>query len=96
MLDMRWKGLERLIRMSQVSAQGDAIVLAFSRRENPTNARKPYLGSKIKRVAGRVVKIALASGTIDVLMMRMPSYRANGSGREECGRCEGRWSFTLR
>ena len=36
MLDMRWKGLERLIRMSQVSAQGDAIFLAFSRRENPT------------------------------------------------------------
>ena len=41
MLDMRWKGLERLIRMSQVSAQGDAVFLAFSRRENPT---KPYLG----------------------------------------------------
>ena len=53
MLDMRWKGLERLIRMSQVSAQGDAVFLAFSRRENPT---KPYLGSKINRVAGRVVK----------------------------------------
>ena len=41
MLDMRWKGLERLIRMSQVSAQGDAVFLTFSRRENPT---KPYLG----------------------------------------------------
>ena len=29
MLDMRWKGLERLIRMSQVSAQGDAAFLVF-------------------------------------------------------------------
>ena len=35
MLDMRWKGLERLIRMSQVSAQGDAAFLASSRREVP-------------------------------------------------------------
>ena len=87
MLDMRWKGLERLIRMSQVSAQGDAVFLAFSRRENPT---KPYLGSKINRVAGRVVKKAFASGTIDVLMMRIPTYRANGSDREECELCEGR------
>ena len=43
MLDMRWKGLERLIRMSQVSAQGDAVFLAFSRREtlqNPTWGQK--------------------------------------------------------
>ena len=87
MLDMRWKGLERLIRMSQVSAQGDAVFLAFSRRENPT---KPYLGSKINRVAGRVIKKAFASGTIDVLMMRIPAYRTNGSDREECERCEGR------
>ena len=87
MLDMRWKGLERLIRMSQVSAQGDAVFLAFSRRENPT---KPYLGSKINRVAGRVVKKAFASGTIDVLMMRIPTYRASGSDREECEGCEGR------
>ena len=74
MLDMRWKGLERLIRMGLVSAQGDAVFLAFSRRGNPT---KPYLGSKINRVAGRVVKKAFASGTIDVLMMRMPTYRAH-------------------
>ena len=87
MLDMRWKALERLIRMGQVSAQGDAVFLAFSRRENPT---KPYLGSKINRVAGRVIKKAFASGTIDVLMMRMPTYRANGSDREECEGCEGR------
>ena len=35
MLDMRWKALERLVRMSQVSAQGDAVFLAFSRREEP-------------------------------------------------------------
>ena len=41
MLDMRWKGLERLMNLSQASAQGDAIFLALSRRENPT---KPYLG----------------------------------------------------
>ena len=87
MLDMRWKGLERLIRMSQVSAQGDAVFLTFSRRENPT---KPYLGSKINRVAGRVIKKAFGSGTIDVLMMRIPTYRANGRDREECEGCEGR------
>ena len=87
MLDMRWKGLERLMNLSQVSAQGDAVFLAFSRRENPT---KPYLGSKINRVAGRVIKNAFASGTIDVLMMRIPTYRANGSDREECEGCEGR------
>ena len=87
MLDMRWKALERLIRMSQVSAQGDAAFLAFSRRENPT---KPYLGSKINRVAGRVVKKTLTSGTIDVLVMRIPTYRASGSDREECEGCEGR------
>ena len=87
MLDMRWKGLERLIRMSQVSAQGDAVFLAFSRRENPT---KPYLGSKINRVAGRVIENACRSGTIDVLMMQIPTYRASGSDREECEGCEGR------
>ena len=87
MLDVRCEALERLIRMSQVSAQGDAVFLAFSRRENPT---KPYLGSKINRVAGRVIKKAFASGTIDVLMMRIPAYRANGSDREECEGCEGR------
>ena len=87
MLDMRWKGLERLIRVSQVSAQGDAVFLAFTRRENPT---KPYLGSKFNRIAGRVIQKAFASGTIDVLMMRIPTYRASGSDREECERCEGR------
>ena len=84
MLDMRWKGLERLMNLSQVSAQGDAIFLAFSRRGNPTNARKPYLGSKIKRAAGRVILNACVSVSIDVLMMQIRSYRANGSGREEC------------
>ena len=35
MLDMRWKALERAVNLSQVSAQGDAIFLAFSRREEP-------------------------------------------------------------
>ena len=35
MLDMRWKGFERLVRMSQVSAQGDAAFLSFSSREVP-------------------------------------------------------------
>ena len=87
MLDMRWKGLERLIRVSQVSAQGDAVFLAFSRRENPT---KPYLGSKIKRAAGRVIKNARVSVTTEVLMMRIPAFRASGSDREECELCEGR------
>ena len=90
MLDMRWKGLGRLMNLSQVSAQGDAIFLAFSRRENPTNARKPYLGSKIKWAAGRVIKNAGVSVSIDVLMMRIRSYRANGSDCEECELCEGR------
>ena len=91
---MRWKGLERLTNLSQVPAQGDVIFLAFSRRENPTNARKPYLGSKIKRDAGRVIKNAGVSVSIDVLMMRIPTYRASGSDREECEGCEGR-SFSL-
>ena len=85
MLGVRWKSLERAMNLSQVSAQGDAVFLAYSRRENPT---KPYLGSKINRVAGRVFKKALASGTIDVLMMRIPTYRASGSDREECEACE--------
>ena len=44
MSDMRWKALERLIRMSQVSAQGDAAFLPFSSRENPNHRPKPYLG----------------------------------------------------
>ena len=35
MLVVRWKGLERMVRMSQVSAQGGAVFLAFSRREVP-------------------------------------------------------------
>ena len=87
---MRWKGLERLMNLSQASAQGDAIFLALSRRENPTNARKPCLGSKIKRVTRRVIKNAGVSVSIDVLMMRIRSYRANGSDREECELCEGR------
>ena len=49
--------------------------------ENP--ATKPYLGSKVNRVAGRVIENACVSVTIDVSMMRMPSYRASGSDREE-------------
>ena len=35
MLDMRWKGLEHAMNLSQVSAQGDAVFLAFPRREVP-------------------------------------------------------------
>ena len=92
MLDMRWKGLERAMNLSQVSAQGVAVFLAFSRRENPT---KPYLGSKIKRAAGRVIENLLASVTTDVLTMRIQSYRASGSDRGEFQRWEGRWLSTL-
>ena len=42
MLDMRWKGLERLIRMSQVSAQGDAVFITFSRDLYPTQFLVPW------------------------------------------------------
>ena len=56
--------------------------------ENP--ATKPYLGSKVNRVAGRVIVNACGSVTIDVPMMRMPTYRASGSDREECELREGR------
>ena len=86
MLDMRWKALERAMNLSQVSAQGDAVFLAFSCRENPT---EPYLGSKINRVAGRVIVNACGSVTTEVPMMRIPTYRANGSDREEWELCEG-------
>ena len=81
MLDMRWKDFERAMNLSQVPAQGDAVFLAFSPRENPT---KPYLGSKINRVAGRVIVSACGSVTIEVPMMRIPSHRASGRDREEC------------
>ena len=50
--------------------------------ENP--ATKPYLGSKVNRAAGRIPVNACGSVTIDVPMMRMPTYRASGSDREEC------------
>ena len=50
--------------------------------ENP--ATKPYLGSKVNRVAGRVDTHAYGGVTIDMPMMRMPTYRARGSDREEC------------
>ena len=46
------------------------------------NATKPYLGSKISRVSGRVTENPLVSVTIDVLMMRIPGCRASGSDRE--------------
>ena len=81
MLDMRWKALGRLIRMSQVSAQGDAVFLALSRRESPT---KPIWGRELTGLPDELFKKAFASGTIDLLMMRMPTYRASGSDREEC------------
>ena len=80
MLDMRWQAPGHAMNLSQVSAQGDAAFLAFSRRENPT---KPYLGSKINRVAGRVIENAFGSVTIDVLMKCSPSFRANGSDQEK-------------
>ena len=35
MLGMRWKALELLMNLSQVSAQGDAAFLSFSSREEP-------------------------------------------------------------
>ena len=35
------------------------------------SAKKPYLGSKISRVAGRVIENPFVSVTIDVLMMRI-------------------------
>ena len=45
----------------------------FSTWENP--ATKLYLGSKVDRVAGRVIVNACGNVTIDVPMMRMPTYR---------------------
>ena len=56
--------------------------------ENP--ATKPYLGSKVNRVAGRVDTHACGNVTIEVTMMRMPAHRGSGSDREECEGCEGR------
>ena len=40
---------------------------------------EPYLGSKINRAAGRVIKNPFVSVTIDVLMVRMPSCYTPGS-----------------
>jgi hypothetical protein len=51
------------------------------------------LGPKINRVAGRFIKKSFCEWhecTIDALMMRIPTYRASGSDREECEGCEGR------
>ena len=67
----------------------------FSRREelpisSPKTQAGVQLGSKIGRVAGRVVGNLSASVTIDGLMMRIPTYRASGSDREECRLLEGR------
>ena len=67
----------------------------FSRREelpisSPKTQARAQLGSKIDRVAGRVSGNPLASVIIGVLMMRIPTYRASGSDREECRRQEGR------
>ena len=65
----------------------------FSRREDPISSPKTQarvqLGSKVNRAAGRVIKEASASVTIDGLMMRMPTYRASGRDREERQRLEG-------
>ena len=54
----------------------------FLRGENASNATKPYLGTKLNRVAGRVIENPLVSVTTDALMMQMPSCRASGSNRE--------------
>ena len=88
MFDIRWKALERLIRMSQVSAQGDAVFLAFFRVVK--TLQNPTWGRKLTGLPDELSKKAFASGTIDVLMMRIPTYRASGSDREEFERCEGR------
>ena len=41
MLDMRWKGLERAMNLSQVLAQGDAVFLPFFRVvKYPTSSPK--------------------------------------------------------
>ena len=83
MLYMRWKAPGRLIRIIWVPVQGDAVFLDFLRRENPT---KPYLGSKLVGL----IENPFVSVTIDVLMMRIPSFRAIGSNRGEWQRWEGR------
>ena len=70
------------------SASEDFIFMYFFAWENP--ATKPYLGSKVNRVAGRVIVNACGSVTIEVPVMRIPTYRASGSDRGECERCEGR------
>ena len=66
----------------------------FSRREDPISSPKTQagvqLGSKVNRVAGRVIENAHVSVTIDGLMMRIPTYRASGRDREEWQRLEGR------
>ena len=97
MLDMRRKGLERLIRMSQVSAQGDAAFLVFCLVKYPTASPKTLarveLESQIGRVAGRVAGNPSTSATVDQLMRCTQSCSANGSDREEFELCEGRCSL---
>ena len=45
---------------------------------------------RLARLAGRVIQNPFVSVTIDVLMMRILSFRASGSDREEWRRWEGR------
>ena len=62
----------------------DLASRVLKRREKKgTHAVKPNLGSKINRAAGRVIENPFVGVTIDVLMMRIPSFRASGFDREE-------------
>ena len=63
--------------------------LGSSERGNRRHGQRDEL-HRIARLAGRVIKNPFVSVTTDVLMMRIPSFRANGSDREECQRWEGR------
>jgi len=91
MSDMRWKALDRAVNLSLVPAQGDAAFLVFFCVVKALqNATEPYLGSKINRAAGRTIENPFVSVTIDLLMVRIPSFRASGSDREEWHRWEGR------
>ena len=57
---------------------------------SPKTLARVELESKIDRAAGRVVGNLSESVTIDGLMMRIQTYRASGSDREECRPLEGR------
>ena len=58
---------------------------------SPKTQARAQVGSKVNRAAGRVIKNACLSVTIDGPMMRIPTHRANGRDREESELCEGRY-----